>query len=47
MIYFSFFATCKISNINPQKHLHKLLAIIASYNHKKIESLLPWNLKLD
>jgi hypothetical protein len=40
-------ATCKINNINPQKYLHKLLSVIAGYNHKKIEDLLPWNLKLD
>ena len=36
-----------INNINPQKYLHKLLSVIAGYNHKKIEDLLPWNLKLD
>jgi transposase len=44
---YSIIATCKINNINPQKYLHKLLSVIAGYNHKKIEDLLPWNLKLD
>ena len=44
---YSIITTCKINNINPQKYLHKLLSVIAGYNHKKIEDLLPWNLKLD
>ena len=43
---YSITETAKLNNIDPQAYLHKVLSIIQDYNARKIEDLLPWNLKL-
>lgn len=39
--------TAKLNGVNPQLYLKHVLAKIQDHNAKKIEELLPWNLKLN
>tara|TARA_B110000503_G_C7149263_1_gene414393 strand:- start:376 stop:1971 length:1596 start_codon:yes stop_codon:yes gene_type:complete len=44
---FTITETAKLNGINPQVYLKHILAKIQDHNSKKVEELLPWNLKLD
>ena len=44
---YSLIETAKMNGVNPWRYLAKVLAVIGDHNSKKLEELLPWNLKLD
>ncbi len=43
---YSLLETAKLNNINPWKYMEKVLRTIQDHNHKKVDELLPWNIKL-
>jgi transposase len=43
-MFYSFFACCKLNDINPQKWLHYVLEHIADYKANKLHELLPNNI---
>jgi len=43
---YSFFGSCKLNNVNPQKWLEKVLTVINDTKTSELEQLLPENLKL-
>ena len=45
-MFYSFFATCKLNNVNPEKWLNKVLDVIADYPSNKLQDLFPGNLKV-
>jgi len=46
-MFYSFFGTCKLNDVNPYKWLKKVLEIINEYPANKLSDLLPQNLKLE
>ena len=44
---YSLIETAKLNNVNPEKYLEYVLDHIQDHNSKKLEELLPWNVKLD
>ncbi len=45
-IFYTFFANCKINNVNPEKWLNKVLEIIADYPCNKLQDLFPATLEV-
>lgn len=45
-MFYSFFGTCKMNNVNPFEWLKKVLEIIPDYKVNRLRELLPQNLKL-
>jgi transposase len=45
-MFYTFFANCKLNNINPEKWLTKVLDSIADYPCNKLQNLFPGNLEL-
>jgi transposase len=45
-MFYTFFANCKLNNVNPEKWLNKVLEIIADYPCNKLYELFPGNLKV-
>jgi hypothetical protein len=45
-MFYTFFACCKLNNVNPEKWLAKVLDIIADYPCNKIQNLFPGNLEV-
>ena len=43
-MFYSFFANCKLNNVNPDKWLNKVLEVIADYPCNKLHDLFPGNL---
>ena len=43
-MFYTFFATCKLNNVNPEKWLAKVLDVIADYPCNKVHELFPQNL---
>lgn len=46
-MFYSFFGTCKLHNVNPYKWLKLVLEIISDYKVSKLSELLPQNIILD
>jgi transposase len=46
-MFYSFFGTCKLHNVNPHQWLKKVLEVISDYKVSKLSELLPQNFKLD
>lgn len=46
-MFYSFFGTCKLNGINPEKWLVKVLSLIADHKVNKLHELFPQNLKLE
>ena len=46
-MFYSFFGTCKIHNIDPQKWLFKVLCKIPTHDKNKLYQLLPQNINLE
>ncbi len=46
-MYYSFFGTCKLNGVNPEKWLAKVLSQIADHKVNKLSELFPQNLNLD
>lgn len=44
-MFYTFFACCKLNNVNPEKWLNKVLEVIADYPCNKLQDLFPGNLK--
>jgi hypothetical protein len=45
-IFYTFFANCLLSNVNPKKWLHKVLDVIADHPCNKLQDLFPGNLEV-
>jgi len=45
-MFYSFFATCKLNNVNPEKWLNKVLNVIADYPCNKLQDLFPGTLEV-
>ena len=45
-MFYSFFANCKLNNVNPDKWLNKVLEVIADYPCNKLHDLFPGNLEV-
>jgi transposase len=45
-MFYTFFACCKLNNVNPEKWLAKVLDIIADYPCNKLQDLFPGNLEV-
>jgi transposase len=45
-MFYTFFANCKLNNINPEKWLNKVLEVIADYPCNKLHDLFPGNLEV-
>ena len=45
-MFYTFFACCKLNNVNPEKWLAKVFDIIADYPCNKIQNLFPGNLEV-
>jgi transposase len=45
-MFYTFFACCKLNNVNPEKWLAKVLDIIADYPCNKLQNLFPGNLEV-
>ncbi len=46
-MFYSFFGTCKMHGVNPQKWMNKVLEVIADHKANKLHELFPQNLQLD
>lgn len=44
-MFYTFFACCKLNNVNPEKWLTKVLDVIADYPCNKLQDLFPGNLE--
>lgn len=44
---YSLIESAKMNGVNPYQYLYKVLNVIQDYNCKKLDELLPWNIKLD
>jgi len=45
-MFYTFFACCKLNNVNPEKWLNKVLDVIADYPCNKLQDLFPGNLEV-
>ena len=45
-MFYTFFANCKLNNVNPEKWLNKVLEVIADYPCNKLQDLFPGTLKV-
>jgi len=45
-MFYTFFANCKLNNVNPEKWLNKVLEVIADYPCNKLQDLFPGNLEV-
>jgi len=45
-MFYTFFANCKINNVNPEKWFNKVLDVIADYPCNKLQDLFPGTLKV-
>jgi transposase len=45
-MFYTFFACCKLNNVNPEKWLNKVLGVIADYPCNKLQDLFPGNLEV-
>jgi hypothetical protein len=45
-MFYTFFANCKLNNVNPEKWLNKVLEIIADYPCNKLQDLFPGTLEV-
>ncbi len=45
-MFYTFFACCKLNNVNPEKWLNKVLDIIADYPVNKLQDLFPGTLEV-
>jgi transposase len=45
-MFYTFFATCKLNNLNPEKWLNKVLEVIADYPCNKLQDLFPGTLEV-
>lgn len=45
-MFYTFFACCRLNNVNPEKWLSKVLEIIADYPCNKLQELFPGNLEV-
>lgn len=45
-MFYTFFACCKLNNVNPEKWLNKVLDVIADYPCNKLQELFPGNLEV-
>ena len=46
-MFYSFFGTCKLNGVNPEKWLVKVLSLIADHKVNKLHELFPQNLDLE
>ena len=45
-MFYTFFANCKLNNVNPEKWLNKVLEVIADYPCNKLQDLFPGTLEV-
>jgi len=45
-MFYSFFGTCKMHGVNPQKWMTKVLEVIADHKVNKLYELFPQNLQM-
>ena len=45
-MFYTFFANCKLNNVNPEKWLNKVLEVIADYPCNQLHDLFPGNLEV-
>jgi transposase len=45
-MFYTFLATCKLNNVNPEKWLNKVLEVIADYPCNKLQELFPGELEV-
>jgi hypothetical protein len=45
-MFYTFFANCKINNVNPEKWFNKVLEVIADYPCNRLHELFPGTLEL-
>lgn len=45
-MFYTFFANCKLNDVNPEKWLNKVLEVIADYPCNKLQDLFPENLEV-
>jgi hypothetical protein len=45
-MFYTFFANCKLNNVNPEKWLNKVLEVIADYPCNKLHDLFPGTLEV-
>ena len=45
-MFYTFFANCKLNNVNPEKWLNKVLEVIADYPCNKLQNLFPGTLEV-